>query len=48
MIFRVPDGMMAWHAGSWGVVFEVLFETEEQWQAVRFSRNFAENAAGRY
>jgi hypothetical protein len=25
----------AWHAGSWGVVFEVLFETEEQWQAFR-------------
>jgi hypothetical protein len=23
----------SWHAGSWGVVFEVLFETEEQWQA---------------
>jgi hypothetical protein len=25
----------AWHAGSWGVVFEVLFETEEEWQAFR-------------
>ena len=25
----------AWHAGSWGVIFEVLFETEEQWQAFR-------------
>ena len=25
----------SWHAGSWGVVFEVLFETEEQWQAFR-------------
>ena len=25
----------AWHAGSWGVVFEVLFQTEEQWQAFR-------------
>jgi hypothetical protein len=25
----------SWHAGSWGVVFEVLFETQEQWQAFR-------------
>jgi len=25
----------AWHAGSWGVIFEVLFGTEEQWQAFR-------------
>jgi hypothetical protein len=25
----------SWHAGSWGVVFEVLFETEQQWQAFR-------------
>ena len=25
----------AWHAGSWGVVFEVLFPSEEQWQAFR-------------
>jgi len=25
----------AWHAGSWGVVFEVLFQTEEQWRAFR-------------
>jgi hypothetical protein len=25
----------SWHAGSWGVAFEVLFETEEQWQAFR-------------
>jgi hypothetical protein len=25
----------AWHAGSWGVVFEVLFETYEQWEAFR-------------
>ena len=25
----------SWHAGSWGVVFEVAFETEEQWQAFR-------------
>jgi hypothetical protein len=25
----------SWHAGSWGVVFEVLFETEERWQAFR-------------
>ena len=24
-----------WHAGTWGVVFEVRFETEEQWQAFR-------------
>ncbi len=24
-----------WHADSWGVVFEVLFETEEQWQTFR-------------
>jgi hypothetical protein len=25
----------SWHAGTWGVAFEVLFETEEQWQAFR-------------
>jgi hypothetical protein len=25
----------SWHAGSWGVAFEVLFETERQWQAFR-------------
>jgi hypothetical protein len=25
----------SWHAGSWGVVFEVAFETEQQWQAFR-------------
>ena len=25
----------SWHADSWGVVFEVLFEAEEQWQAFR-------------
>ena len=25
----------SWHADSWGVVFEVLFETEEHWQAFR-------------
>ncbi len=25
----------SWQAGSWGVVFEVLFETEQQWQAFR-------------
>jgi hypothetical protein len=25
----------SWHADSWGVVFEVLFETEEQWEAFR-------------
>ncbi len=25
----------SWHADSWGVVFEVSFETEEQWQAFR-------------
>jgi hypothetical protein len=25
----------SWHAGTWGVVFEVLFETEQQWQAFR-------------
>jgi hypothetical protein len=24
-----------WHAGSWGVIFEVLFETSEQWEAFR-------------
>jgi hypothetical protein len=27
----VRDG--AWHADRWGVVFEVLFDTEEQWEA---------------
>ena len=30
---RVRDG--AWHADRWGVVFEVLFDTEEQWEAFR-------------
>jgi hypothetical protein len=25
----------SWHADSWGVVFEVLFENEEQWEAFR-------------
>ena len=25
----------SWHADRWGVVFEVLFEAEEQWQAFR-------------
>jgi len=25
----------SWHAGSWGVALEVLFETEPQWQAFR-------------
>ena len=25
----------SWHAGTWGVIFEVLFETEQQWQAFR-------------
>jgi hypothetical protein len=29
----VCDG--AWHADRWGVVFEVLFGTEEQWDAFR-------------
>jgi hypothetical protein len=29
----VLDG--AWHADRWGVVFEVLFETGEQWEAFR-------------
>jgi hypothetical protein len=29
----VRDG--AWHADGWGVVFEVLFDTEEQWDAFR-------------
>jgi hypothetical protein len=24
-----------WHADEWGVAFEVLFETEEQWQRFR-------------
>jgi hypothetical protein len=24
-----------WHAGEWGVAFEVLFDTEEQWQRFR-------------
>jgi hypothetical protein len=24
-----------WHADRWGVAFEVLFETEEQWEAFR-------------
>jgi hypothetical protein len=25
----------SWHAGSWGVALEVLFESEQQWQAFR-------------
>jgi hypothetical protein len=25
----------SWHADSWGVVFEVLFANEEQWEAFR-------------
>jgi hypothetical protein len=25
----------SWHAGSWGVIFEVFFETAEQWEAFR-------------
>ncbi len=25
----------SWHADSWGVVFQVLFGTEEQWEAFR-------------
>jgi hypothetical protein len=29
----VRDG--AWHADRWGVVFEVLFDAEEQWKAFR-------------
>lgn len=29
----VRDG--AWHADRWGVVFEVLFDIEEQWEAFR-------------
>jgi hypothetical protein len=29
----VGDG--AWHADRWGVVFEVLFDTEQQWEAFR-------------
>ena len=29
----VRDG--AWHADRWGVVFEVLFDAEEQWEAFR-------------
>ena len=29
----VRDG--AWDADRWGVVFEVLFDTEEQWEAFR-------------
>jgi hypothetical protein len=29
----VRDG--AWHADRWGVVFEVLFDTEEQWETFR-------------
>jgi hypothetical protein len=31
LINGVRDG--AWHADRWGVVFEVLFDTEEQWEA---------------
>lgn len=29
----VRDG--AWHADEWGVVFEVFFDTDEQWEAFR-------------
>jgi hypothetical protein len=29
----VRDG--AWHADRWGVVFEVLFDTEDRWEAFR-------------
>src|SRR5262249_13725627 len=29
----VRDGV--WHADRWGVVFEVLFDAEEQWEAFR-------------
>jgi hypothetical protein len=29
----VRDGV--WHADRWGVAFEVLFDTEEQWEAFR-------------
>jgi hypothetical protein len=29
----VRDG--AWHADRWGVVFEVLFDADEQWEAFR-------------
>ncbi len=29
----VRDG--AWHADGWGVAFEVLFDTEEQWETFR-------------
>ena len=29
----VRDG--SWHADRWGVVFEVLFDTEERWEAFR-------------
>jgi hypothetical protein len=29
----VRDG--TWHADKWGVVFEVLFDAEEQWEAFR-------------
>ena len=29
----VRDG--AWHADRWGVVFEVLFDTDEKWEAFR-------------
>jgi hypothetical protein len=25
----------SWHAGTWGVVFEVLFRSAEQWEAFR-------------
>ena len=25
----------AWHADRWGVAFEVLFDTDEQWEAFR-------------
>ena len=32
----VRDG--AWHADGWGVVFEVLFDTEEQWETFRSLR----------
>ncbi len=31
----VRDG--AWHVDRWGVVFEVLFDAEEQWEAFRLA-----------
>ena len=30
---EVRDG--TWHADRWGVVFEVLFDTEDRWEAFR-------------